>query len=297
MCTSDLGTQRHPHALHQRLTGDERTGIEPVTRLTRRHGLERAQFVVCHTAIGPALTGGLADREPRSPFPRTVKHLRQHLGQHSSVVIGVMGLELLDAPMRGEGFQPQIGRIQVETPGQLNRAHHRLGGQLGAGQFGLRRQERVVEPDVMGDQCPASQQRDEVGDDIGELGLSLQHLRSQAVHVGGARINTRIQQTHHTVGDASVGIQRQRRDTNDTRPTWLKAGSLQVNHYPLGAVVGRLPPDRHDSGWHAGPTSRSRRAGYATPDGRWRTCAPRWGRRTDGRRAYRGRSSPPASRH
>ncbi|SIK48989.1 Uncharacterised protein [Mycobacteroides abscessus subsp. abscessus] len=131
-----------------------------------------------------------------------------------------MSLELLDTPMRGKGFQAQVGCVQFETARQLDGAHDGLGGQFGSHQLGLGRQERVVEADVVRDQRPPAQQRDQIGRDIGELRLALQHLRGEAVDVRGARIDTGVEQTHHAVGDGPVGTAGNLKSPGQPPPTW-----------------------------------------------------------------------------
>ncbi len=94
----------------------------------------------------------------------------------------------------GQRLQPQVLGAQLEPAGQLHGAHHRVGRQLRTDHFGLGGQERVVEADVVGDECAAAQQLSEFADDVTEARLALEHLGGQAVHMGGSGVDARVEQ-------------------------------------------------------------------------------------------------------
>ena len=143
--------------------------------------------------------------------------------------------------MPGEGFQPQIVQAQVESPGEFHRAHDVVDGQCGRCEFGFGSQERIVELGVVGDHRAAGHQLGEVGGDVGERRLILQHLRREAVHVRGTGVHARVEQTDHRVLDIPVVIERQRGNAQYPGMTRPKARGLHINDDPASTCLAGRP--------------------------------------------------------
>ncbi len=108
-----------------------------------------------------------------------------------------MRAPLRDSPVLGQRAQLEVVGTQLETAGELDRAHHRLNRQhdTGHGRFGS--QERIVECDVVGHQYSALKQPNQIGGDVDETGAAFQHVTGQAMNLCRPRIHTGIEQTHN----------------------------------------------------------------------------------------------------
>jgi hypothetical protein len=84
----------------------------------------------------------------------------------------------------------------------------------------------------VGDQGATVQQLDDIGGDIGEGRLVLQHLGRQAVDVGGTGIDAGIEQADHGMFDAPLGVQRQRGQADDAGVTRPETRGLDVDDHP-----------------------------------------------------------------
>src|SRR5690606_30412151 len=107
--------------------------------------------------------------------------------------------------------------------------------QFGVDQLGLGHQERVVERDVVRHQGAPAQDVDQVVDDVGELRLTGQHVGGEAVDVGGARVDTGVEQGGDTAFDVAVVADRERGDADDPGLPGPEPRRLHVDDGPSGA--------------------------------------------------------------
>ncbi len=149
-----------------------------------------------------------------------------------------MRLQLRDTPVRGKCFQPQVLGAQLESAGQFDGAHGGVYGQLRVDHLGLGGQERVIEPDVVRHQSAATEQIDQIADDVGEAGLALQHLGGQPVDMGRSGIDSGVEQCVEAPFDVAVVAQSQRRDADDPGMSWVETRGLHVDDGPARAVFG-----------------------------------------------------------
>ncbi len=114
-------------------------------------------------------------------------------------------------------------------------------GQLGADQFSLGGQERIVEPDVVGDERATLQELDQIADDVAKGGLALQHLGGQAVHMGGTRVDAGVEQRVEALLDVAVVAKSKGGDADDAGLPGAEARGLDVDDGPARAGFGCRP--------------------------------------------------------
>ena len=149
--------------------------------------------------------------------------------------------------MARQAFQAEVVQPEVQPAGEFHGAHDRVDGQHRSGEFGFGDQKRVVEGRVMGHQGAPVHQVGDVGGDIGERGLILQHLSRQTVHMGRSRIDSRVEQADDRMLDSAVGVQRQRRDAEHTGLARTEARGFDVDDEPavIGLASGAAPGLAH----------------------------------------------------
>jgi hypothetical protein len=239
-----LGGQRDAHALHQRTTRHMRARVQPPARHPRCHRLQRPQLVVRDTAVRPTPSGRRPHRQPYVSLPRPLHRGLEHPRQHQRVVECIVWPQLRDAPMRGQGFQPQVLGAQRQASGQLDRAHHGVDRQLGLGHLGLGGQKSMVERHVVGHQRAAFEHVQQVVGDVGEGRLVGQHSSGKPVHVRRARVDTRIQEADHRAVDGPAGVERQRGQADHPRMARAEARGLDIQDHPARIVLGDRPAPR-----------------------------------------------------
>ncbi|BBZ19596.1 hypothetical protein MGAD_39310 [Mycolicibacterium gadium] len=88
-------------------------------------------------------------------------------------------------------------------------------------------------------QGAATQQLDQIADDVAEARLAFEHLGGQTVDMGWAGIDPRIEKRVEALFDVAVVTESQRRDADDTSVSRMETRGLHVDDGPACAIVGR----------------------------------------------------------